>query len=181
MSADDECAFSELFARYHAPILAYTQRRLPPSDAQDVVAETFTTVWKRLSDVPLEPATRPWLYTVARHAVANHTRGYRRFSRLVNRLQPIDVEGADEAVHRRAEHAVVHEELAKLRPIDREVLLLALWDELPHAEIALVIGCSDKNVAVRLHRAKQRLQAAVAPRLAVSAGSAPLTPNGATR
>jgi RNA polymerase sigma-70 factor (ECF subfamily) len=48
--------------------------------------------------------------------------------------------------------------LAALRPNDREILLLSLWEELSIAQIASVMGLQPANVSVRLHRAKARLR-----------------------
>ena len=57
----------------------------------------------------------------------------------------------------RAEAEVVLAAMAELRPKDREILLLAAWEGLSHAEIGTVIGCSENASAIRLHRARQRL------------------------
>ena len=50
------------------------------------------------------------------------------------------------------------EALAGLGESDRELIGLAVWEELAHAQIAMVIGTLTPNVAVRLHRAKCRLR-----------------------
>lgn len=47
--------------------------------------------------------------------------------------------------------------LSRLRPPDQEILRLAVWEELPHRDIAAILGCSESSVAVRLHRARIRL------------------------
>ena len=47
--------------------------------------------------------------------------------------------------------------LSRLREGDQELLRLAVWEELSHREIGLVVGCSEATVAVRLHRARGRL------------------------
>ena len=41
---------------------------------------------------------------------------------------------------------------------DQEVLLLAAWEGLSHAEIAIALDCSTDAVDKRLQRAKQRLR-----------------------
>ena len=48
--------------------------------------------------------------------------------------------------------------MERLRPVDREVLQLVMWEVLTHAEAAQVLGCSTNAVAVRLHKARKRLQ-----------------------
>ena len=46
---------------------------------------------------------------------------------------------------------------ARLRPKDREVLALALLEDLPVGAIATALGVSANAVSIRLHRAKRAL------------------------
>jgi DNA-directed RNA polymerase specialized sigma24 family protein len=55
-------------------------------------------------------------------------------------------------------HLRLREALQKLRPLDREILLLVVWDQLTHAEAAQVLGCTVNAVALRLSKAKARLR-----------------------
>jgi RNA polymerase sigma-70 factor (ECF subfamily) len=52
---------------------------------------------------------------------------------------------------------LVQEQLAQLRVEDQELLRLAAWEELPHDQIATVLGISVNAVGIRLHRARNRL------------------------
>ncbi len=80
--------FEAVYAAYHGPVLGYVLRRTGnPDDAADVIADTFLTAWRRLEDMPPEPAARLWLYGVARRVLANHHRGQRRRSALAGRLR----------------------------------------------------------------------------------------------
>lgn len=45
----------------------------------------------------------------------------------------------------------------RLRPIDQEILRLAMWEEISHEEISLVLGIKRGAVKARLHRAKLNL------------------------
>jgi RNA polymerase sigma-70 factor (ECF subfamily) len=47
--------------------------------------------------------------------------------------------------------------LQKLKPKDRELLLLLAWHDLSITEMAKVLGMSKANVSVRLNRARNRL------------------------
>jgi RNA polymerase sigma-70 factor (ECF subfamily) len=58
----------------------------------------------------------------------------------------------------------VREALLKLRPLDREVLILVYWDGLSHGDAASVLGCSVNAVASRVKKAKSRLEAQLSPR-----------------
>jgi RNA polymerase sigma-70 factor (ECF subfamily) len=79
--------FRHVYAEHFDRVLGYALRRVGrPEDAADVVAETFLVAWRRLRDVPHEPATRLWLYGVARRVLANQRRGERRRTALGQRL-----------------------------------------------------------------------------------------------
>ena len=156
----DLSRFEAVYEAHYAAVLAYVRRRSGVAlDAPDVVAETFTTAWRRVSEVPEGDAARAWLYGVARRVLANQRRGNRRRTGLSVRLRTqdpgtVDVEGSVLAAEDRR---TVLAALARLREPDQEILRLAVWEELPHREIASVVGCGEAAVAVRLHRARNRL------------------------
>jgi RNA polymerase sigma factor (sigma-70 family) len=144
-------------ANYHR-ILGYAIRRTATrEDAEDIVAETFLTAWRRLEGLPPGSDARPWLYGVARKVLANHRRGELRRERLTGRvhanLDPSLPHPAD------ADHWVawVAAAFARLGKDERELLALVAWEELDLGEIATVLGCSRNAVRIRLHRARRRL------------------------
>jgi RNA polymerase sigma-70 factor (ECF subfamily) len=70
------------------------------------------------------------------------------------------------------EPRTVLEALAGLHEKEREVLMLAAWEELSSSEAARVLGCSATAYRIRLHRARGRLR----ERLAESHGVEPEWP-----
>jgi RNA polymerase sigma factor (sigma-70 family) len=148
-----------LYAAYGRAVLAYAVRRAADEhDAADVLAETFLVVWRRLDDVPSGDQALLWLYAVARRALANQQRGERRRRRLAERLER-ELASALQAIPPReaaAEPALAA--VARLRPQDREVLLLAAWEELSPQDIGTVLGISQIAARSRLHRARKRLR-----------------------
>ena len=85
---DTEHRFAVLYQAYYRPILAYAVRRVTPAeDAADVVADVFTTAWRRIDQVPGAPADRLWLYGVAQRVVAGRRRSARRLFHLTARLR----------------------------------------------------------------------------------------------
>lgn len=139
----------------HYPAIAtYVRRRAgSPDDIADVIAETFTTAWRRLNDVPEGDGARLWLYGVARRTLANHFRGEERRAALAVRLREEITTWADSVVG--AESA--YEAFKRLSDDDRELLALVAWEGLSGAEIAKVLGCSLGAARLRLHRARKRL------------------------
>jgi RNA polymerase sigma-70 factor (ECF subfamily) len=152
-----------MYARHHRAMYAYTYRRLAATGAEvnDVVAEVFAVAWRRLESIPAPPEDRLWLYGVARRCVARAQRSAFRRGRLEARL----LEQAHASADRQPPSAVavvVHEAIEKLRPGEREAVQLVMWEGLSHAEAGQVLRCSANAVALRLHKARQRLRAELA-------------------
>jgi RNA polymerase sigma-70 factor (ECF subfamily) len=155
-SADNE-AFERLFRAHHPAVRAYARRRIDPTTAEDIVAETFVVCWRRLADVPEDPL--PWLLGVARRCLANRRRADDRRSALAERAEAWLPAGSERDI---AEAVTEREELlsafGRLSATDREVLALVAWDGLDVAGAARVLGCSTTALKVRLHRARRRLR-----------------------
>ncbi len=160
LSLDErERAFRRVYATHFDAVLGYALRRVDrPEDAGDVTAETFLVAWRRLAHAPPEPELRPWLYGVARRALANRRRGERRRSalgeRLRRELRAHVPDTSDEVVQR----ADVTEAMRRLSARDQEVLELHLWEGLESREIAEVLGLTTAVVRPRLSRARSRLR-----------------------
>lgn len=156
---EPKAQFEQLYRAHADRVHAYVLRRATPSAADDVVAEVFLVVWRRLDRVPDQPF--PWLLGVARRVLANRRRADGRAAALHARL-------ADD--RRPEEPAVVNPEvddgvrraLAGLSERDRELVLLIAWEGLRVNEAAKVLGVPSGTLAVRLHRARQRLARALA-------------------
>jgi RNA polymerase sigma-70 factor (ECF subfamily) len=151
---DAEERFEALYRSYAGEVLAYCRRRSPGA-AEDVLAETFLVVWRRLADVPGEPL--PWLFGVARRVLSNQRRASGRREALRERL------GNDEHVRDQdaGEPGRLIEALQVLPERDREALLLQAWEGLSAEEAAVALGCSPMAFRLRLHRARRHLAIAL--------------------
>lgn len=160
-SADEHAAFRRLFEDAYRPLLAYSLRRTEsPADAEEIVADTLLIAWRRRNELPIGDESIPWLYGVARRVIANQRRGQRRRGRLERILAPVMHSSQDPDLTAQladATRAVVAAS-RRLPDADQEVLRLAAWEGLSHAEIAVSLGCSENGAALRLHRARQRLR-----------------------
>lgn len=82
-----ELRFHHLYQASYGPVQAYVVNRLGMADdVPDVVAEVFTTAWRRLSDIPPPSADRFWLYGTARRVIARRHRSAGRLRNLLGRL-----------------------------------------------------------------------------------------------
>jgi RNA polymerase sigma factor (sigma-70 family) len=153
-----EAWFGRLYEEHWDQVLSYALRRTrSPEDAADVVADTFLVAWRRAADVPPGEEARAWLYGVARRVLANQRRGAHRRDRLVERLRD-DLATEVSCEPPPAGQAAVTEALGRMKEEDREVLLLAGWEQLQPAEIAVALGVSTVAARSRLHRARRRFR-----------------------
>jgi RNA polymerase sigma-70 factor (ECF subfamily) len=166
-SQSSDARFQRLFKEHHQAVLNYCHRRLPADDANDAASEVFAVAWRRMAKVPPEPATLPWLYGVARNVVRHSYRSRTRSRRLQLRLAGLGTtpaEPPDTQIVRHADEERLLQALEKLRPVDRELLRLKVWEELSHESIGQALGISAHAVDMRVFRALKRLRRTLAQR-----------------
>lgn len=162
----DASAFRALYADLHREIHAYACRRVPSDVADDVVAETFTTVWRRRLAVPDDSEElRRWVFGTARKHLADAQRIRARQLGLDRRIALSSVAGIPVVEPDVAESVVVSMDafaaFRALSPQDQEVIQLVAWDGLSAEDAATVLGCSQPAYNARLRRARRRLTAAL--------------------
>src|SRR5437016_14410341 len=76
VAAHDRGAFELLYRRYARSVLGLALRRLGDHGrAEDAVQETFTSIWRSAASYrPERGPGAPWLYAVARNAIADRDR-----------------------------------------------------------------------------------------------------------
>jgi RNA polymerase sigma factor (sigma-70 family) len=156
-AVDREARFRRLCEAHTAAVLAYALRRVPREDAADVVAETFLVAWRRVDEVD-ERSALPWLYAVARRVALSQQRAARRQLAIAERIAGAELSDQPETPSPSFGSRRVLDALARLPEPEREVLLLAAWEELTSREAAQVLGCSATAYRIRLHRARKRLR-----------------------
>jgi DNA-directed RNA polymerase specialized sigma24 family protein len=117
--------FALVFDRHAPHIHRYLARRVGQQAADDLVAETFLTAFrKRTRYDPSHPDARPWLYGIATNLVSQHRREEIRRYRLSD-LVGQDRFGADHAervlaeVTSRSVRVVLSDALVGLSPGDQ--------------------------------------------------------------
>ncbi|BCY15507.1 RNA polymerase sigma factor [Actinoplanes sp. L3-i22] len=159
--AEDAERFRALHRDTFADLLRFVERRVPPDEAEDVVSTVFMTAWRRLDELPED--TRPWLFAVARKTMANQTRGWLRRRALDVRLMRVEVQHAPDGAGAAADRVDLAAAWRSLSAADREVLALVAFDGLTAEQAATVLGCRRSTFAMRLSRARTRLQTALDP------------------
>jgi RNA polymerase sigma factor (sigma-70 family) len=155
--------FEGLYSAHSADVLCYALRRgAGHADAEEVVEETFTVCWRRLSEVP-DPAL-PWLLAVARRVLANHWRARSRRFALHEKLAVSERRALANTADGGRDDSELKAALSSLKEPEREVLVLVVWQGLTHEAAAAVLGCTRNAVTKRYLRACSRLKAQLSSR-----------------
>lgn len=150
--------FERLYQDYAGVVRRFARRRGDDAEADDVVAEVFLVVWRRLDEMPPDPV--PWLLGVARGVLSNRRRAGDRHAALIARLANEQLALASQG-DGELDLGMVNA-LGSLSTSDQELLLLVAWEGLSAEQVAEVLGVRRGTVAVRLHRARRRLRRALA-------------------
>lgn len=156
-SAVPETAFDDLFRNQWSSVVNYLRFRVGPYDAQDVAADVFTRAWERRHGFD---GTRGnlsgWLWAIARNTA---TSKLRRQPPLSMPLEATDAaRDLFEPADRSDDLAQVAAIMQRLGALDHDIIALRFGAGLAHRDVGEMLGISEDNVAVRLHRAIRRLR-----------------------
>ncbi|MEU5877730.1 RNA polymerase sigma factor [Spirillospora sp. NPDC047279] len=159
--------FAAVFDRHSDEIYRYVARRLGPETAEDVVAETFLTAFRKRGGYDLDrPDARPWLYGIATNLVRAHRRAEVRRNRALARgHDPATAESFDERSVARLTAERLQPRLAaalnRLSAGERDLLMLIAWADLTYEEAAHALGVPVGTVRSRLHRVRTKVRRAL--------------------
>lgn len=120
--------------------------------AQDIAQEVFVKVWQHLPAFRYEANIGTWIFRIA----TNHClRQLEQQQRTVTEELPVNVA---EEVRTDIEPQIqlLYKFIAELPEIDRIIISLEL-ENVRQADIALIVGLSESNIRVRIHRIKAQL------------------------
>ncbi len=164
-SLGDPAAFAGIYERYATTIYRYALRRVGPTEAEALMAETFRIAFEqRATFDSARPLARPWLYGIATNLVARHYRTESRHRRAMARLDVGDAATADgsdrviDAVVAARLLPDVVEAINGLPEAERDALLLHVWEGLPYDEVATAVGVPIGTVRSRINRARTKLR-----------------------
>lgn len=126
-----------------------------PDDQEDLFQEITLQLWLSIPDFRGDSKPSTWIYRVALYTA---TVWVRQIKKTANTQPLAYVEHTLIAKNEMESDQVrwLYDQIATLEPIDRSVCLLML-DGFSYKEMAEILGISESNVGVKIHRVKQRL------------------------
>ena len=158
-SVSREERFHLLFTEHYPAVTRFVRTRgHGSSDAEDLIAGTFEAAWGQMDTLPEGRAALLWLLGVARNLSRNAMRTSGRDASFLNGVPTTTLSSTEMPIEDRASSAEVMSALARLRPVDRDLILLVAWDELSPSEAGQVLGLRPMIARSRLHHARQRMR-----------------------
>lgn len=161
----DESAFVETYEFFSPKIYRHALfRTSSPETADDIMSETFVRAWETIRVKAAEvKRLQAFLYRIADNLIIDH---YRRNARSAVSLTEEMEEGLrapgdpHAEIDRMLRSERLAQELERLRPEVRSLLVMRYVDDLSIEEIAQVTGKKKNAVYVALHRAVKELKLA---------------------
>jgi RNA polymerase sigma-70 factor (ECF subfamily) len=124
-------------------------------EAEDITAETFVKVWGRIGSIRMA-TLKGYLLKIARnHFLAEQRKAHRNTALLETQTDPSP--GPESITAARLVLEDVKEFLRSLPECDRTAFVLRVEYDLSYGEIARVLGVSEVNARVKVHRIRKQL------------------------
>ena len=145
--------FEEIYKSYWQKIFRLCMGYVNDHEiAQDMAQETFIIVWQQLPKFRNEANIGTWIYKIAAN---NCLRQIEKQNRFPKAQFPINL--SEEKQHNiEPQIQFLYKCIAELPEIDRIIISLEL-EEIKQAEIARIVGLSEANIRVKIHRIKEKL------------------------
>jgi len=160
VAAGDRSAVPALLDQYGPLVWSIARKQVGAAAAEDAVQEVFIEVWKHAGRFDPEVASEAtYIATIARRRIIDQRRriGRRPEVEEIEEQTPT-TDDALEEVELVDEARVAQEALARLRPEQREVLKLAIFDGLTHTEIAAKTSLPLGTVKSHARRGLERVR-----------------------
>lgn len=127
------------------------------ADADEATQETLLRAHRGMATYRGEGSVKAWLCGIARHVCAHALETRRRGRQLLEVVPPPDEADAD-GLARRQQARLLRDALSRLKPTEREALVLRYVADLSHREIASACNIDEAAARKRISRALARLR-----------------------
>jgi RNA polymerase sigma factor (sigma-70 family) len=156
--SDKQRIFNVLFSEYkdwvYRLCYAYTRNE---AQAEDLVQECFSKVWVHLDSFQHRSDYSTWIYRIAANTCLMQLRKEKNnpivyFDQLKENISEDDTTSSIEEQSNKLYKAII-----RLSEIDRIIISMVLED-VPQKQIGEVLGITENNVNIKVHRIKKQLQ-----------------------
>jgi len=147
--------FEEIYLQYSPQVFRVCMGYINDYEqARDLTQETFIAVWQNLSSFKNQSKISTWIFRIATN---NCLKAIEKVKRIPTIELPVNLPELTEGTGQQQQQlTLLYNCIAELEETERIIISLVLED-LPQAEIAAIVGLSDVNTRVKIHRIKEKL------------------------
>ena len=128
-------------------------------DRKDLYQEILANIWRGLDRFEGRSKISTWIYRIA---VNTSMAYFKKQNRENNKMEIIDQEikrGVTNASNENEQEAIksLHQAISNLNKMEKAIVSLML-EEVSQKEIAHILGFTENNIRVKIHRLKNRLK-----------------------
>lgn len=121
--------------------------------AKDLAQETFIKVWKQLPKFRNESSIGTWIFRIASNTCL---RQIQKESKMPKSELPLEIKDEISETNIDKDIQLLYQCISELQEVERIIISLELED-MNQKEIAKIVGLSEGNVRVKIHRIKEKL------------------------
>jgi len=129
-----------------------------PQDAEDAVSDTFVEAFKGLKNLRDENSFVPWIFKILSIRCKRKMSGYVKERGNIDIDDYIAGDPASAAVGDNSLRAELKDVLWKLKPDEREIIILSVTEGFTMRETAEIMGLPQGTVSSKLHRTLKKLR-----------------------
>ena len=152
---------TQLFDRYSTAVYNFFLKlTMDTAASEDLTQNLFYRIIRyRQSFNAANGSFKSWMYQMARNLHADYCKEKMRLAQVISNVHnsPEDVAEKDEGF-KEQDFERLNKALAKLGPVDRELIVMSRYEGLKYAEIARMKNMSLSSIKVQIHRALKELR-----------------------
>lgn len=161
-ASGDRDAFDEIVARHRRNVYQVCYRFVNNhEDASDLTQDAFVRAWRGLKNFKGQAALSTWLYRIAVNVCLNRISVKAPRTETLETIEHVEdasVETAPRAMMREERAAAVRKAIASLPARQRATLIMRAYHDMPHQQIADVLGSSVGAVKANFFHALANLK-----------------------
>jgi len=133
------------------------------ADKDDLFQEITINLWKGLPSFKGNSKLSTWIYRVSLNTAISKTgRRKKHLVRYTDKVPESTTANSNEDTVDEEQIRMLYTGIEQLKPVEKALILLYL-EEHSYSEIADIMGISEKNAGVKLHRIKRKLEKILQP------------------
>ena len=153
-----EHACQKILNLYKGRIFSYIYRMVRNyHDAEDLTFDTFIKCFKSLSSFDVSRPFSTWLFTIAHNVTIDFFRKSKQEYEYLDERHAVYDDFVEE-YEKKKKTEKIDRALAKIAPLDRELVILFHREEYSYQEISEILSIPISTIKTRLHRARKKLK-----------------------